>query len=110
MTATVKLYNKGERTITFDGGSLAPKKAGMLPAEIGSYLKNLYPDELQDMESVMQDFTNTPTAEVAAPAPVVEETKAEEVVTDPNAGNGTDGEETVEEKNKTFLGMNFGSK
>ena len=59
---TVKLFNKGKRTIQFAGGELKAGKTGSFPLELGARLSRLYPDELQNLEQAIEVF-HAPVAE-----------------------------------------------
>jgi len=60
---TIKLLNKGERTITVaEGVHFAPMAVMAFPAPLAKKLKRLFGAELQDLEEATQAF--------AAPAPL----------------------------------------
>ena len=69
---TIKLFNKGKRTIQFAGGELKAGKSGSFPLELGTRLSRLYPDELQNLEQAMEVF-NSPLVDTPVSESVVED-------------------------------------
>lgn len=81
MAELVKLFNKGQRTITFDGGVLEPQKCVAMLREEADKLKRLFEGELIDIEDVVSEFKDkVEAAEATAATAEVSASVEEDVI------------------------------
>lgn len=69
----MKIYNRGERKIHYKDGegekALLPKKGAVVPDDVGTFLKGLYPSELQTEADLFEDAFGNDESEPEVEAP-----------------------------------------